>query len=152
MQTTMIETTLHKEFVSPKLAQELHYAGLTDNVPYFWLQGEDQHHICTFHFDPDDYYRSTFELLYINNNLKAPKTIPAYRLTDLEDLIAGYTIQKRNADYHIMLATEYGNHEAHSQRLPDAYAQLIAQMLRTRIINIDHANQQLTIKKLHDRQ
>jgi hypothetical protein len=151
MQTQIMETALTQEFVDPLLCKELHYAGLSDQTPYYWHHSIFDIRLATVFFDPDSYYRQAFINRQALPGVQKIIIIPAYRATELDRIIPAYALSKEKGCYIAMLDTTYGNAESKAQRLPDALARLTIQMLKQRILNIDYANQQFIINKLPDR-
>lgn len=152
MQTIMLESALTQDFADPLLCKELHYAGLTDQIPYHWHQNWERIALTSFYFDPDGIYQQAFKNRQSTPGIAPIKIIPAYRTTELDRIIPSYMMSKEKGSYIVVLEKIYGDYmEVKAPRLPDALATLLIKMLKARIINIDYCNQQFIINKLPHR-
>lgn len=151
MKIQIMDTYLTQEFLSPLLCKDLHYAGITDNIPYAWVQDGTDFKLQTFAYDTEDIYQQAWHNRQTMHGITKAITIPAYRIAELDRIIPGYGLVKEMDYYIAMLNTEFGQSEARAERMADALGILIRDMLQKRIIDADYANRQFIIKKLPNR-
>lgn len=141
MYTAITETIFSDEFVSPELSATLTHLGVTEKVPYKFKIGKDFCIPYTNEFDTEGIYRQMDANLEVTG---AMKTIPAYRVKDLERIFSAYSLSKKDVD-HYQISMMHGTtlYNATSERMPDVFACLIIQILQQRKINVEDVNDRM---------
>lgn len=143
MYTKIAETIFSDEFVSPDLSATLYEMGITHKVPYSFKIGKDFCIPFTYEFDTENIYRQMDANVFITGGIK---TIPAYRVKDLERVFQGYTVTKKDTDhYQIAMSHGISMYTASSERLPDVFACLIIQLLQGKKVNINEINERMLV-------
>lgn len=141
------ETQLTENFVAPYLCRHLMQAGLASDVAYCWHVSNGLATLITFAFDPDGYYKDGTSHQHFINPPQA--ILPAYSIKNIEKLLpAGYLLTlNENGIYQVSLINIYQGDGETDERLPDAYAKLLLQSIKRRIVNILKINRILHHEK-----
>jgi hypothetical protein len=118
---------------------ELAYHGLTSNTTHKWKVYGSETVLYTNAFDVDDYYAST---VYGVDAFNPPRhIIPAYAVTDIENLLPPYLLTRDDRKrYEISLDNIYGLRSQKACRLADAFALMLLQCFKNKIILPETAN------------
>lgn len=121
----LLDNALTSQFVSPHKCLHLYEMGLTANIQYGWkIKSSNDFFPFTYAYDTDGYYKESDPLI---NELKDYRTAPAYRISDLEQLLGNYQIAKTDPYTYTLCFNLGGVHdeEVNASRLPDLFAMAI---------------------------
>lgn len=136
------EKAQYYNFVNPNICRMLRLAGLTEKSVYQWHVTNNIANLVTYFFDKDDYYSAAAVEIYKVTN---PVIIPAYSLKDMEMVMpGGYSLLKDDFDnYELSLDMLWNVPAVKGKRLPDVFAEMLLQLIRSRIINPETANNRI---------
>lgn len=133
------------DFVSPEFCQHLHVGGLTDKTNFVWKVINGLHILWTTDFDPDNYYAKTENWL---NEFNKAKILPAYTMSRLEKCLpVNYLMERTSLGYTISLDQLYQIPSVRNERLPDAVAMCVLQMLRKKTFQPEYFNKILAVRE-----
>ena len=133
---SILQTPFFKEFVCPQISRNLCLLGLDmPNPKYQWRVQNDITMLRCNEFDTDDYYIAPQALI---DSFTNPVYIPAYRISDMEDILPDYAIERKNTLYTVMIDSLYKVEPVSDYRLADALALMVHDCIRSRIININN--------------
>ena len=137
---TMIDDQLHKNFVAPNYCQDLLHAGFATQPLFTWKIENHVTKLQTFIFDDDDYYK----LAEAATDFVSPGSkviLPAYTLMDVAAPFNDYFISVSAAGFEIGLHKIYNLEICKAARMPDAFALLLLQAIKKRLIQPHFLNQ-----------
>lgn len=126
-------------YASPAICQQLNDLGLTDKVSAFWKVYQKECLLVSYEFDTENYYRQADgNLDFITPCLQ---TIPAYTIAELELLMPDYSMSMISGEYKINYSRYItSNFKSSSNRIADAYALAVLDLIQNNIIIIEKAN------------
>lgn len=130
------DSKVFKDFVSPNICRDIMCAGFTPQVNYFWRgETKDDLELISFLFDLDDYYKDAYRA--IDYVCKPAFILAAFTINDLEQHMPEYCICKdAQRNYEIMVDDKYEVASAKSSRLPDAFGQMMINLVKKRVIDV----------------
>lgn len=134
------EGILVENFVAPYLCKHLVDAGLCLHVPYHWKINDGLAVIATNAFDPDEYYSAAEDIL---NLIYPPEAIlPAYSIKNIEKILpAGYLLSlTEQMIYEVSLSSLYSLPHCVAGRMPDAFAMMLLQCIKSRVVDLHKIN------------
>ncbi len=136
-----VENALHAGFVSPNLCKDLLTAGVTYNAQYRWkIYNNREASLTTNIFDLDDYYvagERQIDMMY-----PPISVLPAFTIKDIERCLPPYFLSRTDKNiYQVSLDHLYNTDTVGSQRLPDAFALILLESIRKRIVDLKVINQ-----------
>lgn len=132
---SILNTSFFKEFANPEIVRNLCLLGLDiPNTPYKWRIENDITMLRCNEFDLDDYYIAPQAVI---DSFTSPIYIPALRISDMEDMIPDYTMERKNGIYTVMIDSLYRVEPVENNRLADALALMLHDCIRSRIVSPD---------------
>jgi hypothetical protein len=135
MQESITDNSVVHNHVSPRICQELKYAGFSPKAKYFWKVYEMDTVLDTHLFDIDEYYKEGNEV--IDKLVPLKERLPAYTIKEIEKHLPDYCVCKFNGKYEICIDKNYGVEAVVANRLPDAFALMMMECIRKRVIDLE---------------
>jgi hypothetical protein len=147
MMHQLIDNPKYTMFVNPQLCSDLQQLGLTSTTVFQWKIYADRLLLNTHVFDVDDYNSQAMA----NTDAIDPPllVLPAYTIMDMQNLIPSYksVCNQRNymvtVDRYVRAAITF-----YSERLPDAMAMVIKELLLQKKVILPIANSCIEYKQL----
>jgi len=138
--TIILDTSRTNCFVSPSLCKHLEDAGLSTHVQFHWKVYHGIAKLVTNAFDTDNYYAEGERLA----DYASPPNfvLPAYSIKDVERLLpVGYLLTcNETGKYEASLSDLYLCNSSVADRMPDAFALLLLEGLRKKVIDLKKLN------------
>lgn len=136
---TLANMDVRANYASPSICQKLHDIGLTNQVSAIWKVYEKETVLVGYQFDTDDYYKQADA----NYDVIVPPivNVPAYSIAELEILLPDYRMSMIQGEYQIHYDRyRTTKNTVRSNRLADAFAEAVLDLIQNNIINIEKAN------------
>jgi hypothetical protein len=138
----LIDNPLHQNFVSPWLCKDLNDLGLTSHTIYQWKVRLNTTDLFTVAFDIDRYYVDAVKHIdHVNPPLDV---MPAYSTKDVEKCLPHWLMTFGQNGYEVSLDQMFGMESKTAQRMPDAFAMLLKEMMMKGKIDVIKANRILS--------
>ena len=126
-----INDLLYRNFVMPVYCKLLQNEGLDLELPFFWKL-YDGPMLKSYAFDREDFYKLNDRRIdSVNPHMGI---VPAFQINELCVLLPDYYMSKENGLFSIALSSLYSVPFIKDTRLPDAYARLVLELIKARVI------------------
>lgn len=132
-----LQLPLYQDFVSPENCQHLVDQGLDIKTVYLWKIRANECWLYTHAFDQDELYKQAIA----NEEHVHPldKTLPAFQEGDMEKLLPDYWLMRNDGVYTISCDKIFELPEATADRKPDAFARMVLNAFRKKILSLNKA-------------
>jgi hypothetical protein len=132
-------TPQYRSFVDPAFCLELFKHGLRIETTFLWVYNDPTsvQLFCKL-LDPDGYYCQAYSnIAFVQDAQLNP--YPAFQVGDLEILLGNFTVDKLLDKYHVMVEQIWSTQVQTHERMPDAIAMMILELLKAKKINLKKA-------------
>lgn len=137
-----LDSPLYSGFVKPELCKLLFLAGITGHTPYHYRIVDGLAELNTYAFDRDDFYAQAMANM---DYVRAAEIVPAYQLKEVEKVLPDYLLCRNNGAYEVTIDRMYEIHYCVvDRRLPDAFACMLLEAMKRRIIYPAKINELIT--------
>lgn len=130
-----------QDFVSPTLCIDLVLAGLNLKTPFQYRVVNNTATLDSNCFDTDNYYEDGRKYLQL---IRPATFIPAFQIVDMEKLLPDYLLGRVNNHFILRCDDMFKLDEEQNERIPDAFAMMVLQGFRKRILQADYCIKILT--------
>lgn len=130
---------LYRNFIDPNLCVKLLQAGLTAKASFLWVYaGTGKVQLYCNSLDPEGIYSQAISnIAFVDDETANPYA--AFQIGDMLPVMPDFTMEKLGDKYCIMVDAIWQRELVCADRLPDAFAKMVLELIKAKCIDIKTA-------------